>query len=162
MDDYPGIDGFLGTRASLVLDVLFLAMFAIVAVLGASVFQVRYRRRYGLHKWLQIVLGGVLLVAVLLFELDIQRHGWVDRAAGRVGGDVAPVVWNALYVHLLFAISSAILWPVVIVRALRHYPSPPAPARHSAWHVRWGWIAAIDMLLTAVTGWIFYWLAFVL
>ena len=37
---YPGIDGFLGTRASWMLDVLFLAMFAVVVVLGWSVYQV--------------------------------------------------------------------------------------------------------------------------
>ncbi len=67
----------------------------------------------------------------------------------------------ALYVHLLFAVSTALLWTIVTVRALRDFPAPPAPSRHSAWHVRWGKIAAIDMLLTALTGWMFYYLAFV-
>jgi hypothetical protein len=161
MNGFSGFDGFLGTRAPLVLDLLFLAMFGVVVVLAWSIYQVKYRRRYVLHKWVQIVLGVILFVAVVVFEVDIQLHGWEDRAAGRVGGAVSPVVWTALYVHLTFAVSAVVLWPVVIARAVRNYPNPPAPSAHSMWHIRWGWIAAIDMLLTAVTGWVFYWLAFV-
>jgi uncharacterized membrane protein YozB (DUF420 family) len=159
--DYPGIDGFLGTRASLVLDLLFLAMFVVVVVLAWSIYQVKYRRRFKLHKWVQIVLGVVLLIAVAVFELDIRTHGWESRAASQVDGRPAPEVYYALYVHLVFAILSVVLWPLVIVRALRNYPNPPRPALHSAWHIRWGWFAAVSMLLTSVTGWVFYWLAFV-
>ena len=43
MNDYPGIDGFLGTRASLMLDVVFLAMFAVLPVMGWSIWKVRRR-----------------------------------------------------------------------------------------------------------------------
>ena len=159
--EYPGIDGILGTRASLVLDLLFLAMFVVVLLLGWSVYQVKYRRRYELHKWVQIILSVVLLAAVAVFELDIRTYGWESRAANRIGGKPTAAVYNALYVHLVFAISSVILWPIVIIRALRNFPSPPAPSRHSRWHIRWARVAAIDMLLTSVSGWIFYWLAFV-
>jgi uncharacterized membrane protein YozB (DUF420 family) len=159
--NYPGIDGFLGTRASLMLDVLFLAMFGIVVVLGWSVFQVKYRRRFDLHKWVQVILGLTLLVTVVVFEVDIRLHGWEDRAAGAIGGQPATRVFAALYVHLVFAVAAVVLWPVVIVRALRNFPNPPAPNAHSRWHLRWARLAAIDMVLTAFTGWVFYWLAFV-
>ena len=161
MDDFVGFDGFLGSRAPLVLDLLFLAMFGVVLVLAWSIYQVKYRHRFELHKRVQVVLGMVLFLAVAVFEIDIQLHGWEDRAAGVIGGKVASVVWAALYVHLTFAVSSVVLWPVVIVRGLRNYPDPPRPNAHSDWHKRWGWIAAIDMGLTALTGWVFYWLAFV-
>jgi putative membrane protein len=159
--NYSGIDGFLGTRASLMLDVLFLAMFAIVVVLAWSVFQVKYRRRYRLHKWVQVALGTILLVTVVMFEIDIRLHGWEDRAAGAIGGQPATSVFAALYVHLVFAVTAVVLWPVVIVRALRNFPDPPRPAAHSRWHIFWARTAAIDMVLTAITGWVFYWLAFV-
>jgi hypothetical protein len=49
----------------------------------------------------------------------------------------------------------------VIIRALLNFPSPPHPGPHSRFHVRWARIAAIDMFITAVTGWTFYYLAFV-
>lgn len=159
--DYPGIDGILGTRAPLMLDLLFLAMFVVVLVLGWSVYQVKYRRRYRLHKWVQVVLGVALLTAVVIFEIDIRLHGWEERAAGAIGGGAARDVWAMLYVHLAFAVSSVVLWPVVIIRALKKFPNPPAPAPHSASHILWARIAAIDMVLTSVTGWIFYWMAFV-
>lgn len=157
---YPGFDGFLGTRATLMLDVLVLAMLVVVLVLGWSIYQVRYRRRYNLHKWVQIVLALVLLIAVIVFEVDIRIHGWKDRAAGQVGGEPAAVVWYALYAHLACSMTTIILWPVVIVLAMRRFPVPPRPSAHSRLHKRLAWLATLDMLATAVTGWIFYWLAF--
>lgn len=159
--EYPGIDGFLGTRASLMLDFLVVAMVGVLAVLSWSVYQVKFRRRYQLHKWVQVVLGIVLLTAVALFEIDIRLNGWEDRAAGEIGGTASETVRTALYIHLFFAVTTVVLWPVVIARALRNFPRPPAPAAHSASHIFWARLAAIDMLGTAVTGWIFYWLAFV-
>ncbi|HVW45670.1 MAG TPA: DUF420 domain-containing protein, partial [Solirubrobacterales bacterium] len=66
----------------------------------------------------------------------------------------------SLGVHLLFAVTTALLWIFVMVRALRRFPCPPAPNDHSRSHIFWARLAAIDMLLTAVTGWAFYWLAF--
>jgi len=153
------LPGFLGTRASFMLDFVFLAMFAVVPVMAWSIYQVRYRQRYWLHKRVQLALGGVLLVAVALFEIDMRIFGWKHLAAPSTG-EPSPTVWTALYIHLLFAVTTSLLWIGVIVAALRHFPAPPAPAAHSRQHRFWGWVAAIDMLLTALTGWIFYWLAF--
>lgn len=146
------------------LDVAALAMVAVVPILATSVYLVRYRRMYALHKQIQLALGAALLVTVGLFELEMRLHGWRDRAAASpYGGSGGATDWVALAlaVHLFFAVSSAVLWMVVIVRALRNFPNPPVPGPHSAWHRRYAMLAAIDMLCTAVTGWVFYYLAFV-
>ncbi len=158
---YPGIDGFLGTRAPLMLDVVCLAMFGVVMVLAWSIYQVKIRRRYHVHKWTQITLGAVLLVVVILFEIDIRLHGWEARAADKIGGHPAAMVYRALYVHLIFAVSSVILWPITIGLAVMNFSNPPAPGPHSRIHVPLARTAAADMVLTAITGWVFYWLAFV-
>src|SRR5437762_5634615 len=80
---YPGISGFVpGSRGSLMLDVVFLAMFVVVPLLAASIYLVKYRRHYALHKRLQLAMAAILLVAVLLFELDIRINGWQQRATG--------------------------------------------------------------------------------
>jgi putative membrane protein len=180
---YPGIDGFLPTRASLMLDVVFLAMFAVLPILGVSIYLVKYRRLYALHKRIQLVLGFVLLAAVALFEIDMRFiSGWQERAAESPyyrpieapGAILATVylkvlnrpqvegwVFTSLAIHLFFAVTTTVLWAAVIVRALRKFPNPPAPCAHSASHMFWARIAAIDMALTALTGWIFYYLAFV-
>ena len=180
---YPGIDGILGTRASIMLDLVFLAMFAILPVLGWSIRQVRVHRRFGLHKRVQLTLGAILLVAVGLFEIDMRFvSGWRERAEPSayyesvynadpvsqaicckvLGLEGVPGwVFRSLAIHLLFAVSNTMLWIFVIVRALRRFSDPPAPGGHSASHRFFGWLATWDMVLTAVSGWIFYWLAFV-
>lgn len=160
----PGIDGFLGTRATFMLDVVFLAMFAVAPVLAYSIWLARSRQAYALHKRIQVALGIVLLAAVTLFELDMRVNGWRHRAEASPyygGAESLGLVFPVLYVHLFFAVTTAVLWALVLFRALRNFPSPPHPTAHSVWHRRWGWIAAWDMLLTSVTGWVFYWLAFV-
>jgi putative membrane protein len=158
---YPGIDGFLGTRAPLILDVLCLAMLGVVVVLAWSVYQAKYRRRYTLHKWTQIALAALLLAVVILFELDIRLHGWEERSAGQLGAHASDAAVTALEVHLVFAVTTVLLWPSTIILAVRNFSNPPAPGPHSRIHVPLARVAAIDMVLTAVTGWIFYWAAFV-
>jgi uncharacterized membrane protein YozB (DUF420 family) len=158
---FAGIDGFLGTRAPLILDALCLAMLGVLVVLAWSVYQVKFRRRYQLHKWTQIILAAVLLTVVILFEIDIRLHGWQERAAGQLGGHPPAAAVTALYVHLVFAVTTVILWPITIWLALRNFPNPPKPGPHSRVHVPLARVAALDMVLTAITGWIFYWFAFV-
>lgn len=159
-----GVDGFLGTRASLMLDVVALAMVIVLPLLGVSVYLVKFRRRYALHKKIQLILGIVLLVVVGLFEFDMRIGGWSHRAeASPYAGHEGSTDWVfvTLAIHLFFAVTAALLWIVVIARALVNFPKPPAPSAHSAWHRRFGAAAAIDMACTAVSGWVFYYLAFV-
>jgi putative membrane protein len=161
MNEFSGIDGFLGTRASSAMDMMVLLMALVVAVLGWSIYQVRVGGHFRLHRSVQLALGVALLVAVVLFELDVRFNGWEERSAGVVGGSASGLVWSVLSVHLVFAVFSVLLWPVVIVRAMRNFSSSPRPGVHSAWHQRWARIAAIGMTLTAVSCWAFYWVAFV-
>ncbi len=162
--DYPGIDGFLPWRASLMLDVVFLAMFAVIPTMAVSVHLVKHHGKFQLHKRIQVSLGIVLLLAVTAFEIDMRINGW------RVRAEASPFyaeAWTAgwvnriLAIHLVFAVSTALLWIYVIVQALRKFPNPPAPCAYSPTHKRWARLAAADMTLTALTGWTFYYLAFV-
>jgi putative membrane protein len=157
---YRGIDGFLGTRASLMLDVVVLAMFAVLPVLGVSIWLVKFRRRYALHKAIQLTLGTVLLLTVAAFEIDMRFFtDWRERAAASPLH--ADTLLYCLAVHLMFSVSTVLLWVAVIVAAVRRFPNPPQPSAHSRRHIFWARLAAADMVLTSVTGWIFYWLAFV-
>jgi hypothetical protein len=158
------LPGFIpGSRGSLMLDVVFLAMFLIVPLMGLSIYLVKYRRRFLLHKWMQVWMGLVLLVAVVAFELDMRFFtNWESMAADSpywVEGQWN-AVWYSLVVHLCFAIPTPLLWIFVIVQALRKFPNPPHPNKYSPNHIFWARTAAIEMTLTAVTGWVFYVLAF--
>lgn len=157
------VDGFLPTprQASFMFDLVVVAMVVITPVLAWSIYKVR-RHSYSLHKNVQVVLGSVLLVAVVLFEVDIRLDStWWDRAMQSpyyANGVLRPFL---IYVHLPFAVSTTVLWAVTLFGALRRFPKPPSPSNYSRRH-RWlGWLAAVSMFGTAVTGWLFYWMAFV-
>ena len=162
---FPGVDGFLpGSRGSLMVDVVFLAMFAVLPILGWSIWEVKFNHRYTLHKRVQVTLGIVLALAVTAFEIEMRVVGWRERAEPSPyynADDPMSPVFLALWVHLFFAIPTAVLWVAVIVQALRKFPNPPGPCAYSDRHIRWARLAAIELTLTALTGWIFYWIAFV-
>jgi uncharacterized membrane protein YozB (DUF420 family) len=155
------IASILGTRGSLMLDVVFLATFAIVIVLAYSIYLVRFRKKYRWHARIQIVLFSVLLVAVTAFEIDIRfftawrklaepspfyANGWVDRM---------------LAVHLCFSVPAPILWLATVVLGVRWFGWDATPNRHAPRHRLLGWISAAVMVMTTTTGWIFYYMAFV-
>ena len=159
-------DGFLGFCTSFMLDFVVVALLLIVPILVFSLYAVKVRRNYTLHRNLQLLLGVVLLVAVGLFEIDLQfiQGGWANVVAKRAT-PLTPAqlgfVQTVLRIHLVFAISTPVLWMVTIVLALRRMPSPPQPCAHSQLHKSLGWISTIDIVLTSVTGLIFYYFAFV-
>jgi len=157
--------GFLGTRGSLMLDVVFLAMFAVLPLLALSIYLVK-EKKYSLHKVINLILGVVLLVAVLAFEIDMRFFtDWEVLAKDSPYFDAAAkwtsVAGLALIIHLCFAIPTLVLWVWVIVQALRKFPSPPVPGEHSHSHSKTAWLAAGGMFMTAITGGVFYYLAFV-
>ncbi|MBA3314533.1 MAG: DUF420 domain-containing protein [Planctomycetota bacterium] len=160
--------GFLGYDASFMLDVVVCALVLIVPVLGYSLSLVKLRGDYLNHKRLQIALGIVLLLTVGAFEYDLQivHGGWLNVAnknpeSPRLVGERLEQARLALRVHLVFAISTPILWAVTTVLALRRYPDPPRPNSHSKRHKTLGWLSVVDLLLTTATGLAFYYLAFV-
>jgi uncharacterized membrane protein YozB (DUF420 family) len=146
------------------LDLVFLSMFAVVPIMLWSIWQVRRHHRYDLHRRVQLLLGIVLGLTVSAFEVDMRIHGWHERAEPSRfwrAGAINDWIDYSLLVHLTCAIPTAILWLFVIVQALRHFPRPTRPNAYSARHRCWARLTAIETVLTAVTGWIFYYLAFV-
>ena len=153
------IPGFL-SRAPLMFDVVSLAMVVVIPVLTWSIYLIKRRRAFLLHKRLQVALGAALFIAVTLFEIDIRLHPnwWVQTEASSFS---RTFLERFLYFHLCFAISTTILWIVTLTLALRRFPSPPRPSEHSRTHIALARLASLTMYCTAVTGWIFYWMAFV-
>lgn len=159
--------GFLGYDASLMLDVVVCALVAVVPLLLWSLFEVKVRQRYLVHRNIQLTLAAVVLLAVLLFEVDMRlQGGWQniinrDPDHPRLSGEALDQVRNLLYVHLCFAVSTPVLWGVTISLALKRFPNPPAPGPHSQLHKKLGWLSVIDIVMTSVTGLAFYYMAFI-
>ncbi len=162
------MDGFLGYNASFMLDFVVCALVLIVPSLIFSLYLVKIRRNYLLHRNMQLTLGIVLLLAVSAFEIDLQIvHGGWENIVNKPGETVRlegadlDSVRTLLWIHLVFAITTPILWVVTIVLALKRFPSPPKPNEHSPLHRRLGWASAIDITMTSITGLLFYYYTFI-
>ena len=159
--------GFLGYPTTFMLDFVVCALIVIVPLLLWSLWLVRFRRNYSAHKRLQFALGLILLAAVTAFEVDMRLHGgWENILAQQ---QLAEAAFSAkiaevrpwLYLHLVFAVSTPLLWATTITLALQRFGADPAPGKHSRLHKTLGWASAIDVSLTSVTGLMFYYVAFV-
>ena len=159
---FGGMDGFLGTRASIGMDVVLVGLWLLLPVLAWSIVLVR-RGKYATHKTLQLVIAGALLAAIVVFEIDVRLiSDWKVRAAAAGQNPWWPVgVLTALGIHLVFAVSTLVLWVWVVWEAFLRFPVPPTPGTHGPRHRVMARLAALDLVLTAVTGTVFYWLAFV-
>ena len=149
-DKLAAMDGFLGTDAPLVLDlivvVLALAIPLLVFSIGAA-----SRGAHRVHKAIQITLTVVLAIALIGFELQVQQSGWEEMTnfAAQPPSRQNHLTF-ALGVHLLFAISTPFLW-IAAMSATDRGRS----------HRVLGRLAAADLCLTALTGWYWYYVAFV-
>lgn len=159
-------DGFLGYRTSFMLDVVVCALVLVVPAIIYSLYLVKRKAKFTAHRNMQLALAVVLLIAVGAFEIDMQlvQGGWQNVVAKReipLTSEQLGAVRNILWIHLVFAVSSPLLWAVTITLALKRFQNPPVPNAHSALHKKLGWLATMDLTLTSVTGLWFYYVAFI-
>ena len=143
--------GFLGSRADFLIDTLVVSLVIVLAALAYSLGRAR-KGRYRTHRALQLGIGLAVAVELLVFELDIRlRGGWSALTSGSslAGTGILQLV---LGVHLVFAISTLVLWVWLIPASLRRFPNHDLPGSFSARHRILGRLAAIDMALTCVTA----------
>jgi hypothetical protein len=104
---------------------------------------------------------------VTAFEVDMRWHGgWKqivnkDSQLPRLTEEELARVEKVLFVHLVFAISTPVLWGATLLLAWKRFPRPAVPGTHSRLHKTLGWASAADLTLTSVTGLWFYYAAFV-
>jgi len=154
------MSGFLAfSRGTMMLDIIAIGLFAFVPLLAYSLYKVRAHKAYETHRRYQTFLSTLLLILVSLFELELRLYGWRQHAeASPYYNTIIPPFLN---VHLTFAISTSILWMVTFVTAYRRFERPAVPNTFSRKHIVLGRVTVIGTLLTGVTGWIFYYLAFI-
>ena len=158
--DFSGLigTGFLPFRGSIMLDVVFIAMFAIIPVLLVSVALVK-RKQFRWHRNVQIVTAIVLLLAVIAFEVDMRFvTNWQELAEK---SSLYAACYPLLYLHLLFAIPTPFLWAVIIIGALRNFDQNFQAPHYRERHRVLGWCGIGLMLGTAITGIVFYVAAFI-
>jgi putative membrane protein len=152
--------GFIPTsRGSLMLDLVACAMIGVLPLLGLAIGFVKWKQNYALHKRLMLVMSSLLLVAVVLFEIEMRLIGW--RHLAEASPYYHSLVPGTLVIHLICSISTVILLAVTVTAALKKFPKPPRPHDHSQLHRILGKSAALGLVMTSITGWIFYYVAFI-
>lgn len=160
MADMSGIDGFLGFRGSIGMDIVVVGLLLLLPILALSIYLVRVKKQFFTHKMLQLFIAGALLICIVIFEIDIRFvSDWKERARPSPWWPTG--VLTALGIHLVFAISTLIFLVWTLWESLYRFPSPPIPSQHSRRHRFFGRLVAMDLLCTTITGLTFYWLAFV-
>lgn len=146
-------------RASFMMDFVALAMLLVLPLQFFSIWIVKVKRNYSLHKTLQIILFTALMIAVLLFEIDVRIHGWAHLAEESPYFDT--LVYPVLFIHLVFSISATLLLIATMVHGLRNFGRDPKPGPASKRHRRLGWLTTLALVGTSITGWLFYYFAFI-
>jgi hypothetical protein len=115
------------------MDVVLVGLLATLPILAWSIYLVARRRDYASHRKLQLLIAAALLAAIVVFEVDIRLiSDWKLRAAPSPFWPAG--VLTALGIHLVFAVSTPVLWTWVVWEAWRRFPSPPQPNSHSSRH----------------------------
>jgi len=147
------MEGFLGTRADFIVD-LVMTISGFLPFLLLSTFYIATKRKFDLHKNLQITLFIIVTLLVLSLEVDV-RYGdlkEISKQSPYAGSTELMVVF---LVHLFFAVSSFFAWCWLIVKSLKRYPT-----FFDFEHKRYGKIIFWDIVLMVISGWILYWMTF--
>ena len=155
--EYQGIDGFLGSRASLAYDVAFLLELAVIPLCVWSLELLLIRRRYLAHKRLQLFITAIFAVAVAVFTLEFFAYDWQVRAAG---ASIPGITYMTLTIHLAFLVITTAMWAMLLVQALRKIPSPPEPCDFGPYYIFGLVLVCLQLFISTLTGWEFYLLAF--
>ncbi len=147
------ISGFLGTRADLMVDIVMVVSAALPFLLYWAV-RLAKKERYDAHKLAHITLFTVTNLLVIGLEIDI-RFGGLDQVIAQSRYYDTDILSTVFVIHLLFAVSSTILWLWLIVISVRRYP-----VHFRFPHKKYGKIVFADIVMTTITGWILYAMVF--
>jgi len=150
---------FSFSRASFVFDFLVIALSLALAAQMITIYLVKVKRRFKAHRTIQLGISTILLIVVVIFEVEVRLNGWTQNALQSPHYDT--ILFPILWVHIFIAVSSSAIWLATLVGALKHYGKMPAPQSYSKHHKTLGICSTVGLWLTAASGGIFYYLAFV-
>ncbi|MEZ4742282.1 MAG: DUF420 domain-containing protein [Bdellovibrionota bacterium] len=153
--------GFIpGSRASFIMDSLVIAMGLFLCIIGYSIANVRKKKSVRQHRKIQLLSSTILIAAIILFEVDVRLYGWQEQAKKSPFFDT--ILYPFLYLHIAIAILAFGAWMVQLITAYKRVDRElKYTSQFAANHKKLGWMATALMTATAVSGWIFYYMAFI-
>lgn len=152
--------GFLGTRADLLTDLITVGYGVIPLVLYLSALRAR-RGQHRLHRGVQLGCLAVLTVILILFEVNIRVRGGSQALFVNSSFSETPMLRVTLLVHLAIAVSTYLAWVGLTVVSWRRFGTS-LPGRFGATHRAVGMAIIAGNVATAVTGVWLYVVGFVM
>jgi uncharacterized membrane protein YozB (DUF420 family) len=142
--------GFLGTRADLLIDVIFVATL-LTPVLLVWAIRLASQRKLKTHRLVQTSLLTVLLVAVLLFEVDLRMAGGSGSLMKGSPYAGTALLRTVLLSHVAANVVTFALWLVLVVRSWRKFEQT-LPGSYTEPHRRTGRIVFAGTVFGAVSA----------
>lgn len=152
--------GFLGTRADLLMDVIFVATLATPFILVWAIGLAK-KGQHRKHRVVQVALLSVLLVAVVLFETEIRLSG--GSGSLMKGSSYAGTWWlrGVTLAHVLANVVTFIVWLVLVIRSGRRFGTE-LPGDFTPAHRKAGRFVFAGTVFGALSAIVMYVLGFVL
>jgi len=156
--------GFLGTRADLLMDIV-VVVFAVLPFVELWAIKLARARRHAAHLRFQVASLIAILLAVVLFEVDIRLSG--GTVAFMKDSPLAGTTFLRVFliVHVLIAVTTFTAWAVLDVKSWRRHRAESTRALPGPWsssHKRFGKRVYVGICLTSITGIALYVMGFVL
>jgi putative membrane protein len=156
-------NGFLGTRADFLMDIV-VVVFAVLPFLELWAISLVRKGEHDRHRRFQVGALVLILVAVVLFEVDIRLSGGTVAFMKDSPLQGTTFLRVFLITHVLIAITTFTAWAVHDVKSWRRQRAdvPSLPGDWSAKHRRVGKRIYVGIVLTSITGIALYVMGFVL
>ncbi len=153
--------GFLGTRADVLMDVVFVATLLTPFIVAWGV-RFASKGDFRRHRAVQTTLLVVLLVAVLLFEVDVRLSG--GSGSLMKGSSYAGTGWlrGITLAHVLANVVTFFTWLWLVVKSWKRLGTPELPGSFGGTHKRVGRFVFGGLVFGAVSAVVMYVLGFVL
>ena len=152
---------FINSRADALIDVVVLLTILSVPILYYAIALVR-RGEIESHKRVQLFLTFVFIVATLALEIDLRLQGGMAHFVKGGAYENTLFLNVILYGHLAVAFVNALLWIALPLLSWRRFHQKELPGPFSKTHRKWGKLAALFCVLTALSGVALYLFGFVL
>jgi putative membrane protein len=151
--------GFLGTRAPLFMDIIVIIVALLPFLISLNIW-LAVKKRFNLHRILQIVLFLITLVVLVYFEYGMQSTGGFEFYIKESSID-SNLAFIFLIFHIIIAFVMLIMWFSLLKFAGADNKRRALPGMYSRDHKASGRRVAFMILLTSITGIIVYWILFI-
>ena len=150
--------GFLGTRADLLVDVVFVVNVIAPIWAGFAAWLAR-KREHRRHMKLQLILWATLFVCVLLLEGNIRLSGGSGSLVSGSPYEGTTLLRTVFLLHIGPAVLTYVLWLYLVVASFRRW-HVALPGGFSGRHKKLGKLVILGLVWVAASAAAVYWLGF--